>query len=146
MKKIDWEETFKPMSPDEIERLEADLGGSLPADYRRFLADVHGYMPVQCDVDVTLTDGKLLQTSIAFLCARGNDVSSVRSSQKDAYEGALRDCIPFAEDGGGNYFCLEFGDGSVTFFFHERSRDGRVSVASDFAHFMDMLYLEQDTD
>lgn len=137
-----WFSRYDKLTETEVATLEGKLGVALPERYRSFLIEVNGREPEAADVDIKLGNGETLETSVAFLDARSDSSSGIAWARNRAFEGILHDCVPFAVDGGGNYFCLEAPVGSVTFFFHGRPSDGRVPIAHDFSGFLEMLYSE----
>ena len=136
--KIKWEETWGPMSPDEIKLLGEDLRMTIPSEYELFLRDV------PYALDVSEHSGGVLETTAEFLCGRGDEVSSVRWAHGRAYDGALERMVPFAVDAGGNYFALEPLTGAVHLYFHDRLGSPWIPVAPGFFSFLAMLYEEED--
>ena len=142
---MDWHEQWEPLTSEELESLRKDLGVSaLPDDYEEFLLTEHGEAPVLCDIDVHVPELGLLETSINFLNGREGGPGSVRWTQKRTYEGELADCIPFASDGGGNVFCLEVTDFTVTFFYHGATAPARHFLAASFKELVGELKKPED--
>ena len=140
---IEWEETWEPLSPEEIRSLEQSLGVALPGMYSEFLETVHGYIPVHCCL--TVPRGAGLETTAEFLCGRGDSPDSIIWAQTHAYEGSLAGTIPTAVDAGGNYFVIEPKSGRILFFFHDQVGSPFIPVTDSFHAFLSMLH-EDDED
>ena len=56
----------------------------------------------------------------------------------------IHDCIPFAKDAGGNYYCFDRNDNSILFWDHEEcdEENGPFCVRDTFEEFLESLYEE----
>jgi hypothetical protein len=146
---VGFEHGFPPASPEEIERVEAELGIELPDDYRRFLQERHNggdleenFLPPEADA------------SVRYLYSAGpNDdddifdlvsAASFYSPDSPADPEIDPDYLPTGEDDGGNVVCLKVrGDdrGAVYFWAHDafEGTDPFKRLADGFDEFFEAL-------
>lgn len=155
-----------PASPEEVEALEAEIGSSLPGDFRRFLMRCDGGHAggACCFLGPTPDGGDTYVTIADVFGLRRDDHRSLRHRLRGPGTGTSRrwpSLIPIMGDPGGNLICLGLtgeGRGRVYFFDHERAPDpaawdGDVEhaghlerLADSFADFVAGLEASDDLD
>lgn len=157
---MDWNEflasvcdRMPPAPEDKLHALERELGCTLPADYREFLAACNGgCFKGDFWYNEPLADGRPADVGLHHLHGiRDRDCYSLLWA-RHCYqsEGEIRiplDLLPIADDPGGNAICVGIGGehyGKVFFWDHEcepdpSEWDGRVETAVNIQHLTDSL-------
>jgi hypothetical protein len=138
---IELEDPRPPAPPEalaETERRLAELGRSLPASYRAFLAEQDGGRPVRNTFTFEQHDREQSGRVAAFLGvlpAPDGDLAETAGLVGDLPEGLLA----IAGDEFGNLICLGADDGPVVFWDHEEEFGNVYEVAPDLQTFIDGL-------
>lgn len=151
-KHINWErpDDAASLSDRVIDGAELLLGITFPDDYRDCVRSFHGCHPDATDFRAD-NNGQVWHGSVGVLltldpftpCNVFDVLSSLAVDQQ-----LPSSLIPVAEDGGGNYLCLDYRHSStpsVAFWFHEvGGDDGAVFVCDSFSQLLDRLYVPDD--
>lgn len=137
-------EACEPLSESDVVQIEAQLGLSLPAEYRGFLLAHNGGYP-EPDVfairNNPFDDHGLVHY---FLCVEEGDVYNLIEWVEDFRGRIPPDFLPVACDPGGNIICLSISGkdvGKVYFWDHEEE----VEVDEDKTPGYDNVYLIADS-
>ena len=114
--------TKEPAAPADLAAIEQEYGFTLPSDYKAHILRVNGGWAARSTFLEVAPDG-------SQVARRVNDFYSVRYGS-DTLESSLEsladqlhpDLVPFADDAGGDQFCLSVGPqdyGSVYYIGHE---------------------------
>jgi hypothetical protein len=145
--RIEWQNASVDPLPENVLRgAELLFGVKFPDDYRECLRINHGGHPEPRDFIIrggTAYWGSCFAVLLSLDWRRPENVWSVLSSL--AVDGQLPlGLFPIAEDGGGDFICLDFRDDlaapSVVYWSHEVSGDeGVVRVAGSFTELLTLL-------
>ena len=149
---INWERYGDASSlPDNvIDGAELLLGVKFPDDYRQCVRSFHGCQPDACDFRAE-AEGKPWHGGIGVLLTLDpftpHNVFDVLSSLAIDQQLPSK-LVPIADDGGGNFLCLDYrrtSTPSVAFWFHEVGGDQAVVFVCDtFSQLLNMLYVPDD--
>ena len=144
---IEWQNATVVPLPDAMLRgAELLFGVTFPADYRECVRVNHGGHPEPRDFTVrglTASWGSCLAVLLSLDWRRPENVWS--SLAHLAVDNQLEDGLfPFAEDGGGDFLCLDFRGGThaprVVYWSHEVGGEGGVvPVAGSFTEMLSLL-------
>jgi hypothetical protein len=150
LRQLAWFEPVRGATEEEIRAAESNVGVRFPDDYREFLADADGGMPVESDF--ALNDPERRDAAVGtFLAVSGGDVSGGDDIYRlpDAAKilsGRLpRGVVPIAIGPGGDFVALDYRAGAeptIVYWHHERegSSDDITPVAATFSAFLEMLF------
>lgn len=147
MKHIEWQNVpVVPLSEEMIRGGELLFGVTFPADYRECVRVNHGGRPKPNHFVVpgqTVAWGSCVASLLTLDWRRSENVwasLAILAVDKQLPDGLF----PFAEDGGGDFLCLDFRGGSdcprVVYWSHDIGGDDSVvSVANSFSELLLML-------
>jgi hypothetical protein len=135
-------ESKKPPAPhDELEAFEADLGGKLPADYRRFLVACNGgYVGGRFWFKGPTPEGNTAEAGVDHIGGFRDESYFSLKRRRAVYKGRIpKDLLWIMDDPFGNAICLGIAgkhSGKVYFWDHEEEPDeeewdGRVETAGN---------------
>jgi cell wall assembly regulator SMI1 len=128
---------------DQIAELEAELGTSLPRDYRQFMLKHNGGTPTPNTVDVSALPGSPTDLQVFFSVDNEGGTNNVYWNLELIRERLpSQHLLPIACDSGGNIFCLKFakrGVAEVVYCNLEDLGNALFTVAPTFSHFLDNL-------
>ncbi|QNH14286.1 SMI1/KNR4 family protein [Xanthomonas sp. SI] len=136
------------------ERIARDAGTSLPRDAR---AVVHTLPDPQSRVRGTRTSALPIAAIVARCTHRSLDIQAVQD-RDDGHEPVLpaSRLLPFANDCGGNFFCLDLDTGAVRYFTtdtfdielspEQNQAHSERPLCPDFLQFVQGLIDEEDAD
>jgi hypothetical protein len=125
------ESTAPPAPPDQIEAFEAEVGATLPDDYRKFLVRTNGgYIPGWYRFKGPTPDGQSWVAFVHHVCGlREEPHLSLRFNRACGLSGESqfpRALLWIMDDPGGNGICLGLGGkrrGRVYFWIHDEQPD-----------------------
>jgi cell wall assembly regulator SMI1 len=128
---------------ESIKALEAELGASLPQDYREFLMQYNGGAPSPNTIDVP--NAPDMPTDIQVFFGIGRSIESSNLSWNlclalERFPGQT--LLPIACDSGGNLFCLHFNRGIANTIIYCDLVDSDIRyfpVTSTFTIFLTMI-------
>lgn len=126
------------LTPQRLAEVEAELGVTLPADYRAFLLAYNGGSPVPDTVDVEKAPGTPTDVQTFFGIGRHIESSGLVWNKRVLIDRIPEDCLPIACDSGGNLFCLAEG-GHVVYIDLDSPEPGKYLVAETFDAFLQKL-------
>jgi cell wall assembly regulator SMI1 len=145
---VGFENAFPAASPDEIEKVESELGVELPDDYRSFLQRTNGgdlednFLPPEADAGARYlySAGPNDDDDIFDLVTAATFYSPQSPSDAEIDP----DYLPIGEDDGGNVICLKVrGDdrGATYFWAHDAfaNTDPFKRLADSFGDFFEAL-------
>lgn len=145
---LSWKHCEPPVDDSVVDDLERKLGVTFPQDFRDVMKLCHGGTPIErSDFEyphprygpVGVCLGALLTL---HRTGAGSILGIMESlSHDDQLPAGL---IPFADDGGGDYMCLDYREASdaprVAYWAHERGKhDSVFPLADSFREFLDSL-------
>ena len=141
---LGFEPSTETINDDQIDGAEQLLAVEFPASYRALVKN-YGGGSGEVDFLVDRPSGGFDRCSIGLLLSllpqSRNSVYQIMSTWEE--HGLSARLIPIAEDGGGNYLCLDYRHGneaSVVFYFHELLGDeGIIEVCPTFDDFLPQL-------
>lgn len=146
---LGFEQSSENVSDEQLSGAEQLLGVKFPVEYREEVQNFGGsFGDVAFLVDRPSEgfDRCSIGLLLSLLPQSRNSIYRVMAAWEE-HELSAR-LIPIAEDGGGNYLCLDYRNGDepdVVFYFHELSGDdGIIFVCSTFAEFLTRLVETQD--
>lgn len=145
----DLEEKGRPLNPEEVTRFEKDINQTLPAEYRAFLLDSNGGIPVQDVFSIqNLKDNKEGVVQVFFGIDR-----KIKSSNLiwniETYKGRIADdLLPIACTGTGDLICISLTgkDKEKIIFWDSYGEEtteielNRYFIADSFQEFIDELH------
>lgn len=119
---VDFEDSEQRLTEEEFRQAEAEIGHQLPDSFREHYLEYNGGTPIPA---VFPGDGDWEEIEIAtFFPIKYN--SSENDLKRTLLEGKYhfmvergvipKGLLPFANDHGGNFFCLDLGTGEVCFY------------------------------
>ena len=157
MEKIYFSQCGKPLKPSDLDRLENTLSYRFPPTFREHYLAFNGGVPSKA-YWVSDTGDEPMEVA-AFREVAGESVSTkgdVLASYNSLVERSVlpEHLLPFANDWGGNLFCLNMSNGQVTFYaldsfdpdlgFEENQRHAETTLCSSFGEFAAGLVSEDD--
>jgi hypothetical protein len=140
-----WKRAGEPLDETELQRLELELGVTLPPSYRECVRVFHGATPTPQGFD--FTDQKLGQMGSCFsllleIAEVGNE--TIRQYLKSYAEDLPIGLMPFGRDPGGDLMCFDYQVSktkpSVVYWHHERMGDDSVTLLTNsFDEFINSL-------
>lgn len=121
-----------------IDKIEKELNYQFPEDFVNYIMkNSGGYPEVSCiDID---GDTEGINNFLDFVEGEYNYIVEIYKAHE---EFASFNCIPFARDACGNYFCFRCSDNSIVFFVHDDVE--AIHVCDCFFDFLDALYNEDE--
>jgi hypothetical protein len=139
----------------DLDNLERLIRKKLPASFRDHYLKYNGGIPERT-YWFSETDAEPIEVSVF------KPISSAQSSLQSTYQSMLSKqviparLLPFANDWGGNYFCLDLDSGAISYFtvdnfYDELSAEGNQQksetvICPDFSSFVQGLIGEEDVD
>lgn len=137
-------------SDEALSQLEAQLGFTLPNDYRQFMAEINGGRPVPSGFVFATADGKSDSAVRYFLTLDAQEERYTIQEFLDRYSNRIpKKTLPIACDSFGNLVLLDAGSmppGAVCFWNHEKESmdepawDNITLVAASFTDFVNGLH------
>lgn len=134
-----------------ILRFESTIGFKLPSSYINFITKYNGGFP---ELDTYSNAHGEWDVNNFFYIDDGHFSDNNSTSTEGLlwnywhkWEEAKESILPFAQDGGGNLFCLDldFGEKSpVIFWNHENPESKGIIIANSFESFIDNLHTNPD--
>jgi cell wall assembly regulator SMI1 len=141
---IAWEDCRGELQEAEVQRVEQALGATFPEDYRACVKKCHGGRPR--DNNFSFVDPKVgrMESCLAVLLSFSeDDIENIVETHRRLQPYLPTGVIPIADDGGGDFVCLQYATQarpSVVYWHHG---DRSVTPLSDsFSGFLGMLYAE----
>jgi hypothetical protein len=143
------------ITPAHLDHLESAIGKKLPSPFRNHYLKYNGGIPERTywlseDFDEPL--------EVAAFKPIGGDSSSLLSTYQSMLKKQVipAHLLPFANDWGGNFFCLNLDSGSISYFTtdsfdsdlspEENQARSEKHVCSNFIRFVQELINEEDVD
>ncbi len=149
IRELTWEFTSEPLADEPIQGTELLFGVRFPADYRACLKQNHGAQPLASDYALETPGGKMWGAFGMLLTISPSAQENIFVSLH--YVGSVRDVIPIAADGGGNFICLDYRDDSsranpsVVYYHHEVNlEDNFFYLCASFSELLESLYIPDD--
>ena len=136
--------TARPATPQEMAKLEEELGVSLPADYKNLAITHQGMAPTPCVLDIGRGN-----TVVCELLTISFDEEHWGSSMLEAYKDTQhylpQGIYPFAATGAGDFICFDYRRSpdapSVVFYFTEAEGEEAIyPVANSFTEYLSKLH------
>jgi len=142
---------FGPLDPTALAAFEAELRGSLPADYRAFLLQHNGPLVEPTEFRVADYCDSIDEHFYGLHSEAHRDLRELYLQTPDEFPS---DLFPIAEDGGGNYVCVGLGGrfGSRVYFLDHELFDedddtaAVIQIAESFNQFLDGLFEYNEDD
>jgi cell wall assembly regulator SMI1 len=132
MNEVKWKYLERPVSEQEIRKVEEELNVTFPADYKQCVQVNHGASPEQFVLDVEGIErafGSLLMVNTP---ESASDIVRTYESYKDTLP---KDIIPFADDPGGNLVCFDYkdhkGNPIIVFWEHEEACEKEILMEEE---------------
>lgn len=142
---MDFDETGKRTTSENVRRFETTLGIELPADYKSFLLQINGGYPSDdLEFNIGDNDSQSVLSHFYMLGRSNDDIISLEECIDDFVQtGRIsQNYLPIADDAFGNQICLGIcgGEyGQVFFWDHENNSQRMVKIANSFRSFCDNL-------
>lgn len=124
-----------------VESIGKIVNYKFPTDFIDFIMKNNGGYPVLNLIDVQ-GDEEMINDFLSF-----DEADEINAAQIYLQDNGMKeqDCIPFARDPGGNYFCFNRKDDSIWFWDHEECDEDNEPfwVCDDFQTFLEKLYVEE---
>lgn len=136
------EDVGDPLTDEQVQRLEQQLGGSLPRSYRDFLLKYNGGRPCPDTVDVDHAPGTPTDLQLFFGLGAAIESSDLAWNKRVFAERLPERLLPIACDSGGNLFCISLSSedtGAVFYVDLEQGRPANYLVAGDFAGLLEKI-------
>ncbi|WP_052732435.1 SMI1/KNR4 family protein [Hymenobacter terrenus] len=101
--------TQKPATLADLAVIEQQYGFTLPDDYKAHVLRYNGGFPARSSFMEVAPDGDQVERGINSFYAVRHGENTLESSLKSLYDQLHPDLVPFADDGGGDQFCLSVG-------------------------------------
>lgn len=141
---IAWEDCHGEIGDVEVRRVEHALGVTFPEDYRACVKGCHGGRPRDNNFSFMNPAIGRMESSLAILLSfSDDDPENIVETHHRLLPFLPVGVIPIADDGGGDFVCLQYGgqaEPSVVY-WHHRERSV-VPLSESFAGFLDILYAE----
>lgn len=140
--RLRWRGQRKPLDPRLVSSVEDHFGVTLPHDYRECLVRNHGASPVISDFEVAPPGEASFTSGIGvLLSADPDDPENIINTHRGMGRYADRRLVPIADDGGGDFVCLDYRSGQPPRIVYFRSELGQaVALAADFTALCNMLH------
>lgn len=130
------------ISTQEVDAIEAELGGRLSPSYRDFLLRYNGGAPTPDTVDVRDAPGTPTDVQVFFGIGRVGSSDLIWNLELIAERCPGHDVLPIACDSGGNLFCLKVVQGiamEVVYCDLEAENCAFYTVAPGFDEFLQQI-------
>lgn len=147
--------TESAIDSSDLDNLEISIRKKLPAPFRDHYLKYNGGIPERT-YWLNETDAEPIEISVF------KPISNTPSSLLSTYQSMLSKqviparLLPFANDWGGNYFCLDLDSGTISYFTadnfyaelnaEENQRKSETVICPDFSSFVQGLIGEEDID
>lgn len=136
-------------TPDQISFVENLVGAKLPSSYVAFLTFSNGGCPELDTFYFEVEDSRQEWAADRFfhVSSELKLTENVVWNYKHRWDGAPREILPIARDGGRNLICLdltETGRGRVVLWVHDVPNQPLLAVAGSFEEFIDLLTVNPD--
>lgn len=135
-------EPMPPPTSEEIDFVESLIGAKLPESYIAFLRFSNGGWPRICAFRDRTIQERWEVNRFFHISADINSTGNVALYYRHRWPDAPREILPIADDGSGNFVCLdltESGKGRVIVWVHDDPDLPIVEVADSFEEFIDSL-------
>ena len=140
--------SYSPLNPGDIDRIENRLGFNLPREYREFLLRNNGGKPIS---DAVKHEGEYFDYVACFYGVRFNTYSDDLFRNLEEYRDyILPHYLPIGDSPGGDVYCLSLKDsdsGAVYYWDHEMANyggepweDNMIRLAGSLTEFLAGLY------
>lgn len=139
------EEVITPVTDDDLIQYEQLCGCKLPNDFKNYIKQNNGKVPAKAKVSRTMMkDVGCDATLYTMFSFSPKDPRNAFVQFKDFHDtekgwGVTEKLCPFAMDGGGNMFCLDYQRGNpvISFWNHEESKT--TPISDTFSNFIESL-------
>lgn len=136
--------SYPKVSKEQINRFERESCLSLPEDYKKFILENNGGEPDLDCIDIPDWDGSRTALS-KFFGIETNNADDLKQILTNVVDILPKKYLPFAEDSGGNLFCLDLSrgktNGKIIFWDHHASvTESIYNVCDNFKEFISKLY------
>lgn len=137
----EWDGCREAASDAHIQSVQHQTGYVLPDDYRDCLRVCHGGRPRQNAFQFVDPDLGLMEGCVGVLLSPApDDPEGLFDALGNMSESLLRGALPIADDGGGDFVCLDYGAGQKpTIGYWHRGAGSLVHLATSFGGFLAML-------
>lgn len=138
--------TYGSIAPSVLEDFESALGDSLPVDYKNFLLQTNGGIPVLREFLVPQWGSSAVHVFFGFQRLKADDLNWNLDQFDDLVDSGV---IPIGTDPSGNRICLGFSkeaNGKIYFWDHEGSSDELIFLSESFSDFVAGLLPEGSVD
>lgn len=141
-----WEfDIITPVTDDDFIQYEQLCGCKLPDDFKNYVKQNNGKVPQKAKVTNTMMKDTGWEATIYMMFSFSpKDKSNAFDQFKDFHDtekgwGVTEKLCPFATDGGGNVFCLDYQRGNpvISFWNHEESKT--TPISDTFSNFIASL-------
>ncbi|MFK7058596.1 SMI1/KNR4 family protein [Flavobacterium oreochromis] len=145
MSNIILKDSEKNISISEITLIENELGINLPQDFKNLYLVSNGGIPDKRNI-LNRDNGEFITISNFFPIKYSKLENNLGySTIEDIYSNNLREglldkkYIPFAEDWGGNYFCIDLSTQRIFIVFMDVEEEQKILLAENFTDFINDL-------
>lgn len=143
-----WDGCHRAIDDSVISSVENMLAIQFPLDFVKVIRLCHGGYPTPRRFSYTDPDLGPIETSLAELLSFDmNYRDNIVNTQRYLAQVLRKGLIAIADDGGGDYVCMDFGPNrrrrrpKIVYWPHERGSESSIIVLSDtFTGFLDMLH------
>ncbi len=144
---LKWIDVDDPLSDEELIEIEKYFSVTFPEEFKDFIRKYHCAVPKVSDFDFYLKPFNESTTSgIGIILGNDPVRGSIIKTHKGLGESAKPHCIPFIDNGGGDYVCLDFAENpnkpKIVYFYHELLE--YFPIADSFLDWCEMLYEPED--
>lgn len=135
-----WSFSKKPITTEDINRVEDFFQVKFPARFRKISLDNHGARPRPNCFNTDYREGGRIKSFLPLVRSCPGSIYEVMEWIGDRLP---RGMIPFAGDEGGNYLCFYYfqtEDDPVIVLWNHEKRFEYETVSSNFVEFLDSLY------
>lgn len=138
----EWDGCGGPLDDAVVKRAEALFGVTLPEDYKSCIRVCHGGRPRSNGFAFHDPDIGRMESCVGLLLSFSPTDSESIFSTFDRLKPFLPvGAIPIADDGGGDFVCLDYGQGTVpTIGYWHHGSEALVPLARTFTAFIASLY------
>jgi hypothetical protein len=144
MEKNEWDGCHPPVEEIRIDQVQAELGVVFSDDYKECVTCCHGGRPANNAFALYDPDIGRMESCIGTLLTFAEaDNENIIQTQKRLGAFLPKGAIPVADDGGGDFACLDYSSGeSPTIGYWNHGEVRLIPLAQSFSEFLDMLYGE----
>lgn len=138
----EWFGCHAPVQDCILDQLETALNVSLPPDYRECVRICHGGRPVRNKFSFVDPDIGMMESCIGVLLSLSEgDDEGLLPTFKRLTVYLPSGAVPIADDGGGDFVCLDFTTSDIpTVGYWPHGEDRLIPLAPSYSEFLDLLH------